>query len=274
VGALDDLRSAASRLDVARQELDSALSALGFRNEERQAVGALGADVVSCALYLLPHATIEAHAAATRESAITMPSMDKVRAVYEREREDVLGMLAELAAAEPSEIETYFRSSQAAYDAGRGSKARLLLSFKSAYFLIRALQDGLYRVGLGLTEGGLSENVRRASMSTAANSATKDREHSLSSILGEFGNEYFTWFRTWRALRDSIKFGRPDALLGPIPGMQSDDYGISLVLVDEHGGIEVDLSRGTRISDVARALEMTTGLVERLTEAARIKARP
>lgn len=271
MGALDDLRVAADGLIEARLRLDDALIAVGFRHQERSAVGALGADVVACAQHLLPMAVVDAHAAAMREIAILAPRASKISDIHERNRENTAHLRTELAAEDPAEVASYFQSLKDAHDAAIGPNARLLLSFKTAYFMVRALQDALYRVGLEVVEGSRSEYFRRASMNKAASSAHEDKKHPLRSLLGEFGDDYFRWFTAWRALRDSIKLGRQDGLLGPRPGGPNDDYGINLARVDEHGGIEIDLSRGTRISDVARALEMTTGLMIRITDAARAR---
>lgn len=88
-------------------------------------------------------------------------------------------------------------------------------------------------------------------------------------LLGDFADEYFVWFEGWRNIRNSVKSGRSASIVGPAFGSPPDDYGISLNDVDGNGGLIVNCSVGTRISDVTAAIDMSTRIAEILTAAAK-----
>jgi hypothetical protein len=88
-------------------------------------------------------------------------------------------------------------------------------------------------------------------------------------MLGDSADEYLKWFVGWRAIRNRIKFGQGVSLIGPyVPGSPKDDIGINLVRVTSDGGIETNLSLGTRVSQVTTAVRMSGLVVSRLIDAA------
>jgi hypothetical protein len=271
VGALDDLRAAANRLEDARLELDVALVEAGFRAQERHALGALGADVVGCARHVLASATVEELASTGREVAALEPLVRKMLEGFERHGGEAKAMLEELSAQDPQESIAVIKSTEQTNREGQGARTRFLLAFKSAYFMIRALQDALYRTAYELVEGRQPPDRQHASMMRAVT----NEADPLRALLGDFADNYFQWFIGWRNLRNSVKLGRPGSIVGPgapdAPG--GDNFGISLSLVGEDGSVSTDLAPGTRVSDVAEALQATATLVGCVTLAARATPR-
>jgi len=265
VGALEDLRDAATRLENARLELDAALVQLGFRDEERHAIGALGADVVGCARHLLSAATFDQLGDTGREIALVEPLGRKLVDLFERHGGEIEAMGEELAGDDAAEMKRFFESLTRMSGEGEGTRTRFVLAFKSTYFIIRALQDALYRVAYEVVEGRQPPDRQHASMRRAA----ANNGDPVRTLLGDFADGYFLWFDGWRNLRNSIKLGRPASIVGPgAPEGPTDNLGISLTLIRD-GAVSTDLSRGTRISDVAVALDATTGLFGCVCAAAR-----
>jgi hypothetical protein len=118
---------------------------------------------------------------------------------------------------------------------------------------VRSVHDGLYRVAYEVSEGHPPRKPQRASMTRALKPADPVR-----ALLGTDAEDYFKWFEGWRNLRNTIKTGRPSGVIGPpSPTASPDDIGINLASVSEDGALEVDLSRGTRVSDITRAIAFT-----------------
>ena len=263
MGALEDLQGAAGRLETASIELDNALLAISYRPIECFALGSLSADAVSCARYQLPHAVADAMAATAREVAAIPPV-----AVPNFYSED--GKLDEVAWAEYTSnidfdaVRQSLERVKEEMNASMGPNARLLLAFQTAYFIIRALQDAIYRISLELLQ---NQFVIKGSMEKANNPGNPVRQ-----LMGDFAEEYLNWFNGWRNLRNSIKQGRQAGLAGPPPTGPGDDYGINFAYVDDARNVTIDCSLATRVSGVTNALNATTRLVEIVTEFVKTKA--
>jgi hypothetical protein len=161
------------------------------------------------------------------------------------------------------EIRRSLEAMGAEIEASRGPHARLLLAFQNILFMVRALQDSFYRVGLALAARTPQKVEPSGSMSSAAKKST----NPVHVFLGDLAGDYFPWFAGWRNIRNRVKSGSSASIVGPWGG-PPDDYGISLNRVDGNGGLVIDGSAATRISDVTVAIDMSTRVVERLaTEA-------
>jgi len=271
MAALDDLQEAAGRLEAVRIELDTALAAINFRQRERDALGALGAGVVTCAQHQLPQAVIDDHNAGVATFLTTAPQSAVMLQASEQNPGDPMAALEALSQSfSQEEIERSLAAMGASIEASRGPHARLLLAFQSMLYSVRALQDSFYRVGLVLADWKGQPYAPRASMSSAIGKPA----NPVRLLLGDFADEYLSWFEGWRNIRNSVKSGRSASIVGPAFGSPPDDYGISLDDVDGNGGLIVNVSAGTRISDVTTAINMSTRVAEILTTAAKDLAPP
>jgi hypothetical protein len=247
VPAIDDLLAAAAELDSVRLALATQLGRR-IRPIEAAALGTLLADVVATAQYQLPVAVRE-ELTRVDEEIETIPLEHLRTALLQNpptEAEDAVVRFL---------VEYERLRREAGFD--EGPRARLVLAFKSTYFLVRALQDGLYRVVFELVQGARPPAGPNASMRRAA-----DNEHDPVRVaIGAFGCDYFVWFAGWRSFRNSIKYGRPAGIVGPAsPSDDKEDIGINFASVSDEGALHVDLSRATRVSDVTRAITTTTAL--------------
>lgn len=245
--ALNELDKAAREFEVARLECDQELVARGdVDHRDRHSIGAIGSDIVDAALFVIPNA-VRAAIEATSEQ------IERIQlGVWPSEESGESGAgVGDGAERVPAE-------------AARKESANFKLAIKLVYFLIRSFQDATYRATFQVLEGKKPKKAKSASMMRVLGAGDPVRE-----MLGEFMTEYEAWFLGWRAIRDRIKTGQGTGTLGAHPGSPPDDIGINLNLVTEDAGIEINLSKGTRVSDVTKAIEMSTKLVQRLTEAAR-----
>lgn len=194
MNACADLLSACDDSEAARIELDNALVALAYDHAERNAIGALGADITNAARYALVEALDEvkrATAIATKAITQHLPAFGLAQTI--------LNQTAQGVAPDPSMLSQISQSVEAvtaAHDLGRAPNARLLVAFKHLYFTIRAVQDALYRTLLALLQN--QKPGRYGSMNKAADVEA----NPVRKQLGEFGEDYFAWFRGWRALRE------------------------------------------------------------------------
>lgn len=246
MGAIEELIQAAQKFESALATCDRVLSLLPeIDDRDRHALGAIGVDIVDTCVFVLPQAARSSIEATKAEIADLMAGKFPT--------EDV------------PELGPGIKVGRLSGGRARSENAPFRLAMKSSYFLIRSFQDAVYRLGHHVLVGRKAKKESSASMSRALRD-----EDPVRVMLGEFADEYLAWFKGWRVIRDRIKMGQGASYLGSfVPGAPPDDIGINLVRVTDEGGIETDLSKGTRISDIARALSVTTKLISLLSDAAR-----
>lgn len=245
MSAVADLGDAACKFEVARIECDGLLRALPRVDpRDRHSFGVIGSDIVEACLFVIPYG---------------------VQTFLE-------GMEAGIRDLQSGRwpLATLTEQGRIPAEAPRSRSAHFRIALKSVYFLIRSFQDAAYRVAFQVVEGRKARKEASASMTSVLK-----EDDPVRAMLGEFIQEYEGWFRGWRAIRDRIKIGQPASTLGSyVPGSPPDDIGVNFNLVNEEGGTITDLSKGTRVSDVTRAVSVSTKLVGKLTQAARTANRP
>jgi hypothetical protein len=254
VAAISELEGAAHELNRVRLALMGELTGrVGY--PEAAALGALLADAVDAGLYGVPPA-VRDQLPSIHLEIDTVPLSLLEAALLTGPQAEVPGGV----------IVAFFEEVERARTAAGlddGPRARLGLAFKSAYFLVRSLQDGLYRVGYEVVTGRPPRRAKYASMVRALD----DENDPVRQAMGDFSDKYMPWFKGWRHLRNSLKTGRPAGIVGPSgPGGDQEDIGVTFATVTEEGVHRVDLARATRVSDVTRALEMTRGVCEVVRE--------
>ena len=222
---------------------------------DRHALGALASDVIDSCRFAIPEAV----------RAAIQSFDEEIEAI---KRGEALSII------ELSHVEEGMKAARIRSSTPNRSSALMRLAFKSNYFFIRAFQDAAYRVAFQLLQrkkapGGLSASMESALKPNAPQPELLADAEPVARLLGESSQEYLEWFGGWRAVRNRIKFGRGASIIGSfVPGAPEDDIGINLVRVSDEGGIETDLSRATRVSQITRAVEMSTLLASRLAESA------
>lgn len=242
MSALRELELAVAELAKVGAELDSALLETRIvGHDERMHFGTLLHTVATVCTRAIP---------------------DAVRAQVRRDAEVALASRHLLGQVVTVDAGTARREESAASDKTDSPDA-LVMAFRSAIYEVRALQDALYRIAYAVATGHAPKRGQTAL------SITKN-EDLVRVLLGEHSEEYSSWLIGWRVLRDGVKRGRGLSIVGPgSPAAAPDDYGLSLTDTSIGGGVVVDCSRGTRVSDISRAIRLTQTVIELIAAEAR-----
>jgi hypothetical protein len=139
----------------------------------------------------------------------------------------------------------------AALDSTAPYTARLMVSYKLLFMMVRAYQDPVYCHLVS----ALGSPADSGSMSSVLKEGTGKRASPLvRGFLLETCPEYVDWFGRWTSMRDRVKAGLNFSLSGP-----DEDLGVSPQHTSEEGVSTSDASgkSAVRISHVVEALSMS-----------------
>jgi len=138
----------------------------------------------------------------------------------------------------------------------RKASARLLVGFKSFFFVARAFQDHSYRVLLELLG-------HKSSSHSSMSRVLSNPDNPVARLIQDKAPEYLMWFSKFRDQRNLIKEGTGSGLLGP-----DENLGVTFTQFTEDGGLVIDFAarNAVRMSDLKEALTMSRRVYELIRE--------